>query len=218
MIAAMAGEAATLPWTSYEDYLALEQATDQRHEWLDGQVYAMAGGTPGHGELAIAVGAELRGFALACGCRVFSSDVKVRVLATGLVTYPDLSVVCGALQTSPEDRNAVTNPALLVEVLSDGTEKYDRGERFAHYRHLPTLKDYVLVSQHTRRIEVYSREGDHWALRIAEAGQSVALTAMEGSLSIDRVYAGITPDEATPTGMGEGATAEVVQASATARP
>ncbi len=198
MIAAMAGEAAALPWMSYEDYLALEQSTDQRHEWLDGQAYAMAGGTPPHGALAISVGSELRGMALRCGCQVFSSDVKVRVLATKLVTYPDLSVVCGALQTSPQDDNALTNPALLVEVLSDGTEKYDRGEKFAHYRHLPTLKDYVLVSQHTRRIEVYSREGDHWALRIAEAGQTVALTAMDGGLSVDRVYAGVTLDDRTP--------------------
>jgi len=195
MIAAMAGEAPALPWMFYEDYLALEQATDQRHEWLDGQGYAMAGGTPLHGELAISVGSELRGIALSCGCRVFSSDVKVRVLATKLATYPDLSVVCGALQTSPQDDNALTNPALLVEVLSDGTERYDRGDKFAHYRHLPALKDYVLVSQHTRRIEVYSREGDHWTLRIAEAGQAVALTAMDGSLSVDRVYAGITLDD-----------------------
>jgi len=192
----MAGEAAALPWTSYEDYLALERATDQRHEWLDGQAYAMAGGTLTHAELAAAVAAELRSLALTCGCKVYNSDAKVRVLATKLATYPDASMVCGPVATDPADRHAMTNPALLVEVLSDTTEAYDRGDKAAHYRHLPSLKDYVLVSQHTRRIEVYSREGDHWTLRVAEAGGAVPLTALEGALSVDRVYQGVELTEA----------------------
>jgi Uma2 family endonuclease len=193
---AMAGEAAALPWTSYADYLALERATDRRHEWLDGQVYAMAGGTLTHAELAAAVAAELRSLALPCGCKVFNSDAKVRVLATGLATYPDASMVCGPVATAPNDSHAMTNPALLVEVLSDGTEAYDRGDKAAHYRRIPSLQDYVFVSQHTRRVEVYSREGDHWTLRVAEAGGSVPLTALDGSLSVDRVYAGVELAEA----------------------
>lgn len=181
---------------SYDDYLALERATGVRHEWLDGQVYAMAGGTLTHAELAAAVLRELGNLALLCGCRAFSSDAKVRVLATELATYPDASMVCGPIATDPTDRHAMTNPALLVEVLSENTEKYDRGEKFAHYRRLASLKDYVLVSQHTRRIEVYSREGDHWALRVAEAGGSAPLTALDGALSVDRVYAGVELAEA----------------------
>lgn len=198
----MAGEAAALPWTAYEDYLALERATDQRHEWLEGQVYAMAGGTLTHAELSAAVAAELRALALPCGCRVYSPDGKVRVLATGLATYPDASVVCGPVVTAPDDPHAMTNPALLVEVLSDGTEAYDRGDKAAHYRHLASLKDYVLVSQHTRRVEVYSRAGDHWTLRVAEAGQSAPLTALDGALSVDRVYAGVTLAEAARPAQG----------------
>ncbi len=186
------GEAATATWTDYAAYLALEQASDQKHEWFDGQVFAMAGGTVPHGALAIAIGSELRALALACGCQVLSSDVKVRVLATGLATYPDGSVACGEFATDPDDRNVVTNPSLLVEVLSDSTEAYDRGDKFGNYRQMPSLRDYVLVSQHTRQIEVFSRDGENqWMLRVAGPGQSVPLTAMKGEIEVDRVYAGI---------------------------
>lgn len=192
MIAVMAGEAAQVLHLSYEDYLALERATNQRHEWLDGQAYAMAGGTLLHGALCAAVSRELGLLALSCGCVVYSADAKVRVAATGLATYPDASVVCGGVTVDAGDRHAMTNPSVLVEVLSDGTEAYDRGDKFAHYRQLPSLRDYVLVSQHTQRIELYSREGDHWVMRVAGAGESLPLTALPGSLSVDRVYAGIT--------------------------
>ncbi len=196
----MTGEATALPWVSYGEYLALERETNQRHEWFDGRVYAMAGGTLPHAELASAMLGELRNLALACGCRVFSSDAKVRVKATGLATYPDGSMVCGRVETDPEDPNAMVNPTLIVEVLSDSNEGYDRGEKWAHYRRIPSLKDYVLISQHTRRIEVFSRDGDHWTLRIAEEGDAVKLTALEGAILVDRVYLGVelTPDTRLP--------------------
>jgi Uma2 family endonuclease len=187
----MLGEALRVPTISHREYLALERAEDARYEWFDGQVYAMAGGTLAHAELGSAIAAELRAMALSCGCRVFSADAKVRVLATGLATYPDGSVVCGAVTRDPEDENAMTNPVLLVEVLSDSTERYDRGEKADHYRRIPSLKDYVLVSQHTPRVEIHSREGDHWVLRVAGPGESVPLTAMPGALAVDRVYQGV---------------------------
>jgi Uma2 family endonuclease len=120
------------------------------------------------------------------------------VLATGLATYPELSMVCGDLRSSPQHDTAVIDPSLLVEVLSDGTGRYDLGEKFAQYRHLAPLEDYVLVSQHMQHLEVYARDGDHWALRIAETGQTVALTALDGEPSVDRVYAGIELNDATP--------------------
>jgi Uma2 family endonuclease len=184
---------------SYEDYLALERSSGLRHEWLDGRVYAMAGGTLAHGALAVAVLAELRALALPCGCVAYSSDAKVRIEETGLSTYPDGAVVCGRVEVSPRDRHAMTNPTVIVEVLSDSTEAYDRGEKWAHYRRLASLRDYVLVSQHTARIELYSREGDHWTLREAGPGESLALTGLTGVLSVDRVYAGITLDPPPPT-------------------
>ncbi len=193
ILADMMGDAVKKVWVEYADYLALEQSTGLRHEWLDGQVYAMAGGTLAHGALSAAMIGELRNLALGCGCQVFSADAKVRVIVTGLATYPDASVVCGDVVTRPDDPNALTNPSLLVEVLSDSTAGYDRGDKFEHYQHLASLKDYVLVSQYQKRVEVYSRDDtQRWVLRIALAGESVPLTAMPGSLDVDRVYQGIT--------------------------
>jgi len=186
------GEPATHPWIDYPAYLALERDTDTRHEWLDGRVYAMAGGSLLHSELKALVVGELLRVARACGCKVFDSDAKVRVLATGLATYPDASVVCGVVQTDPGDDHAITNPSVLVEVLSEGTEAYDREEKFAHYRRIPSLKDYVLVSQRARRVEVFSRSVDgQWLFSVAEAGETLRLTAMSGAIAVDEVYAGV---------------------------
>lgn len=112
---------------TYPEYLVAEAASDLRHEYLQGEVWAMAGGTPERGALAAAVSGELRAALRGQPCRVYSSDVRVRVSETGLSTYPDVTVVCGNLVTAAEDPHAVTNPIVIVEVLSDTTEGYDRG-------------------------------------------------------------------------------------------
>lgn len=192
------GDAASVLRIDYATYLALERDSDQKHEWLDGQVYAMAGGSIAHGQLATQALIEISRLARACGCRVFGSDVKVRVRATGLATYPDGSVVCGPIERDPEDTHAINNPSVLVEVLSDSTERYDRGEKFHHYRHLDSLKHYVLVSQHEARVEVFTRsENGRWELAVAEAGETFALSALGGSIAVDQVYADVelTPRE-----------------------
>jgi Uma2 family endonuclease len=187
----MPGEPVPQPYVSYAEYLAAEEKSPTKHEWLEGVVYDMAGGTPDHAGLAAAVilllGAELRGKP----CRVYTSDLRVRVPATGLSTYADVTVVCGKLETAPEDANAATNPTLLVEVLSDSTEAYDRGEKFAHYRRLASLREYVLVSQHAPRIEVWRRnEGGRWELaEEVEAGERASLASVGCSLDVDEVYA-----------------------------
>ncbi len=194
----MAGEAAPAG-LSYDAYLALERDTQQRYEWLDGQVYAMAGGTLPHAALSAAMLRELGNLAQGCGCVVFSSDAKVRVEATGLSTYPDGSVVCGPIETSPLDRNAMTNPTVLVEVLSDSTERYDRGEKWAHYRRIPGLRHFLLVSQYSPHIELYDRTGDSWLLRDGRPGDTLRLEALGGEgISVDRVYAGITLEAPPP--------------------
>jgi len=179
---------------SYDDYLALERETRTRYAWWQGHVYAMAGGTPVHAMLGAALVRELGNLSLACGCVVLSSDGKVRIEREDLSTYPDASVVCGPMERSEMDRNAITNPALIVEVLSEGTEGDDRGWKWEAYRALPSLRDYVIVSPWSKHIEVYSREGEHWVLREARAGESVPLTALSGRVAVDRVYAGIQPD------------------------
>ena len=187
------GDAAQRPWIGYAAYLDIERESGCRYAWLDGQVHAMPGGSLAHSALAVAVAAELLRLSRARGCQVFSSDAKVRVLATGLATYPDVSVVCGPIERDPNDPDAITNPSVLVEVLSASTEGYDRGAKFAHFRELPSLRDYVLVSQYERRVEVYSRDAQGlWVLREARAGGEVPLSALSGApLGIDHVYEGV---------------------------
>ena len=191
----MPGEAAAAAYTSCADFVARERDGADRHEWLAGHVYAMAGGTLAHGALGAAAASELRSIALGCGCVVYGSDAMVRVTATGLASYPDASVVCGPLAVDPDNARAMTNPSVVVEVLAKRTEAYDRGEKFAHYRRLASLGDYVLVSQTEVALEVYSREGDTWVLRTAGPGESVPLSAMAGRLAADRVYAGVALEE-----------------------
>lgn len=174
---------------TYAEFLAFEEASVEKHEFLNGEVFAMAGGTLEHGALAAA-------FILALGkaledrpCRIFTSDVRVRIHATGLTTYPDVSVACGKAEVDVEDSHALVNPVMIVEVLSDATEAYDRGEKAAHYRHIPSLKEYVLVSQHRPRIEVYRRnEAGRWELYEYEGGASCELVSVGVSVSVDHVY------------------------------
>ena len=143
---------------SSAEYLAYERDSVRKHEYDDGAILAMAGGSRRHNALASRVGAAIEN-ARPLGCFVFQSDQRVRVLATGRATYPDISMVCGAIEGDPADpaNTTVTNPALIVEVLSPTTEEDDRGAKWQHYQLLSSLQEYVLVSQSAPRIEVYRR-------------------------------------------------------------
>ena len=122
-------------------------------------------------------------------CRVFSSDLRVRVLATGLATYPDVTVVCGALELDPANRDTAVNPRVVVEVLSTSTEKYDRGVKLQHYRQIPALAAVVLVWQRERRIEVWEREADGtWAARASGPGETASIATVACTLVVDEVY------------------------------
>ena len=179
------------PTLSYAEYLELEAGSETKHEYLRGELFAMAGGTPEHAALALALGAELIAGLRGRPCRAFGSDLRVRIEATDLSTYPDLSVVCGQLETSTIDPHAVTNPVLIVEVLSDSTEAYDRGQKFSHYRQIPSLREYLLVSQVEPRLEAYAKnEAGLWVLREAGSGEQLQLSSLEGlSLDVDTIYA-----------------------------
>ena len=187
----MPAEPATTPYMTYPDFVVFERQSPTKHEWLGGAVFDMSGGTYEHSalkvELVTSFSNQLRGKR----CRVLDSDMAVRVLATGLLTYPDVSIVCGNREMDPDNENALTNPRVIVEVLSDSTETYDRGEKFAHYRRIPSLAEYVLLSQHQRGIEVY-RESSSGAWDLAEkalAGESVTLKSIECVIVVDDVYA-----------------------------
>ena len=175
---------------SYEEYLALEAASEIRHEFLNGDVWAMSGGTLEHGALAAAVIRHLGNALDGKPCRVFTADVRVRVLATGLSTYPDVSVVCGTVETAAEDPHAITIPIVLVEVLSDSTEAYDRGAKAAHYRRLPSLQAYVFLSQAEPRIEVFRRTAeDRWELMEARVGERADIAPLAIVLDVNAIYA-----------------------------
>lgn len=184
------GDPAPKPRVSYAEYIALEEKSPAKHEWLDGVIYDMAGGTPDHAGLALTVGRLLGNQLEGKRCRVFSSDLKIRVLATNLGTYADISVVCGQLERDPDSHTAVTNPTVLVEVLPDSTEAYDRGEKFAHYRRIPSLREYVIVGQSKPLIEVHCKnEAGLWVL-VAEAGagEQATLESIGCVLNVDEVY------------------------------
>jgi Uma2 family endonuclease len=173
---------------TYAEYLAHEEASNVKHEYLDGEIYAMAGGSPEHAALSVAVAASLRAQLEGQSCRVFSSDLRIRVAATGLATYPDVSVVCGPLERDIDGKETVLNPTLLVEVLSDGTERYDRGEKFEHFKKIPSLQEYVLVSQKESLVEVWHREGTAWSHLQAKAGQRLPLSSIDCELDVDELY------------------------------
>jgi Uma2 family endonuclease len=174
---------------SWEEYLALEASSNVKHEFLEGQIYGMAGGTPEHAALKAAVTGLLFAQIRGSRCRAHDSDLRVRVLATGLATYPDVTVICGPSERDPSDENAVTNPTLLVEVLSRSTEDYDRGDKFEHYKRIPTLQQYVLISHREREVEVWSRTPENdWTRVVAQAHGHVALASIGAELGIDDLY------------------------------
>ncbi|HVE81215.1 MAG TPA: Uma2 family endonuclease [Myxococcales bacterium] len=179
-------------WIDWKTYLELEAESNLKHEYRDGEMIAMGGGTPQHAALAASVSREL-GVQLRGGsCLVYSSDLKIRVRATGLCTYPDLSVVCGKRELDPDSKIVVLNPTVLVEVLSDSTEAYDRGEKYENYRQIDSLREYVLVSHREKLIEVFRRgEDGRWLRTEARTNAAARLESLQAQLSANSVYEGI---------------------------
>lgn len=183
-------------YVSYEEFLEAEAKADGKHEWLDGVVYARSGGTLEHSRLASNLGALLKtGLS---GCEVFQSDAMTYVRASKLCTYADLAIVCGPVESHRVERGgrvlgeALVNPTVLVEVLSESTEDHDRGEKFGYYMTIPSLQEYVLVSQTEPKIEVFRRpEHGRWVHVVARAGARLEIAGRE--LSVDDVYRRATP-------------------------
>lgn len=173
---------------TYAEYVAYERASEAKHEYVNGLVYAMAGGTPEHARLqarmAHLLAAALRGRP----CEPFSSDLRVKIEATGRATYPDVTVVCERLERAAEDADAVTNPTLIVEVLSETTEADDRGDKWAHYQRLASLQHYLLVSQGAPRVEIFTREQSGWHYDDVRTGR-LALPALGIEIEVEELYA-----------------------------
>lgn len=149
--------AAENPRVSYADYLAAEATAVERHEYIRGEVFAMSGGTPEHSAVSAAAVGELRAALRGKPCVVFEANMRLRNALADFSCYPDVSVVCGSVAHAPDDPHAIANPVLVIEVLSDSTEAYDRGTKSSQYRAFPSVKEIVLISQKTQQIEIQRR-------------------------------------------------------------
>jgi Uma2 family endonuclease len=179
-----------------DDYLDLESVSNVKHEYLEGEIYAMAGGTPRHAALTLAIAGTLLAKLRGGSCRAFSSDLRILVSATGLATYPDVAVVCGPIETDARSQASVTNPKLLIEVLSSSTESYDLGEKFEHYRRIPSLGAVLYVWQDQTRMELRVRASDgSWSASAFHDGDTVPLDIIGCTLSVHDVYSDAAPQD-----------------------
>ena len=179
-----------IPFISPEEYLRLERAAEYRSEYFDGEMFAMADGSPRASLIGANVIGEIGQLLKGHRCTPYDSNLRVHIPATGLYTYPDASVVCGPIELVPGHDDLLTNPTLIVEVLSDSTEAYDRGRKFAHYRTLPSFAEYVLVSQKEPLVEVFFRQGDGtWQLTPVRGCEAVVrLQSLGIELRLAEVY------------------------------
>lgn len=185
-------------WT-LEEYLEFERTSDGRHEYLDGEVFAMVGASLKHNSITFRAAHGLYE-EINEGCNVYQSDLRVKVSETGLYTYPDIVVICGEPQLSDDVQDTLLNPTLIIEVLSPSTEAYDRGKKFKHYMTVESLQEYVLISQEAPRIERYLRQtGYQWLYTAVDGLDSVLqLPSIGCTLALTDVYRQVSFDEPAP--------------------
>jgi Uma2 family endonuclease len=178
------------PYLSPEDYLALERSAEFKSEYFDGEIFAMTGASESHNLIVINTIRELSSQLKKRPCKVYANDMRVRVSPTGLFTYPDVMVVCGQAQFDDSHLDTLLNPTLIVEVLSDSTEAYDRGRKFEHYRKLESLAEYVLITQHRPHVESYRRQPDQrWVFAESDGlDGGLRLDAIDCELALAEIY------------------------------
>ncbi len=172
-----------------EEYLDIERKSEIRSEYINGRMIAMSGASWRHsivgGNLFRELSSQLRGRA----CEAHTNDLRVKVSPTGMYTYPDIVALCGKAELEDEHLDTLLNPAVIIEVLSDSTEAYDRGEKFAHYRRIDSLREYVLVSQNKIRIEHYRRDADRWILSEVSGPDAVLhLESIDCHVAVSTIY------------------------------
>ena len=174
-----------------QEYLVIERAADFKSEFFDGEMFAMAGTSKEHSRITVNLTIQFGNALKGRFCEPFSSDLRVKVSANGLYTYPDLTIVCGPVDVEDEQADVLLNPTLIIEVLSPGTERYDRGKKFDLYRELDSLKEYVLVSQDQYRVEQFLRgNGSEWGYRVAfKEDDIVEFPSVGCSIPLKDIYA-----------------------------
>lgn len=178
-----------------DDYFTIEAMSEIKHEFHDGEIFAMAGASAAHNEITANILSELRIALRRHGCRAYGSDLRVATPA-GLLTYPDVSVFCGPLVFVRGRDDTVTNPVALVEVLSDATRDYDRGDKFALYKSIPTLRAYLVIEQLTVRVERWVRsQSGRWTLSVHERlDEAVRLAGVPVTLKVREIYREVFPE------------------------
>lgn len=178
------------PYLTEAAYLAIERISPTKSEYYDGQIYAMAGAKEPHNLIAGNLIATLHSQIRRKPCRVYPSDMRIKVIPTGLNTYPDVVIVCGQPQFVDEVRDTLINPTVIIEVLSPSTERYDRGVKFRHYRTIESLQEYLLIAQDRPHIEHYTRQGGgQWLFEEASAVDAqITLSSIDCILSVQDTY------------------------------
>ncbi|MBD1210139.1 MAG: Uma2 family endonuclease [Ignavibacteria bacterium] len=170
-----------------EEYLEREEKAEYKSEYYKGEIFAMAGGSPRHSDIGGNIYHALRKHLAGKSCRPYNSDMRVHIPALQYFTYPDISVVCGKQEFFRD--HALMNPVVIIEVLSDSTESYDRGTKFHLYSRISSLQEYVLVSQNERIVEVFRRnEQQRWELYVFTEDDNVELASVECTLTMDEIY------------------------------
>jgi Uma2 family endonuclease len=179
---------------SPEEYLALERSSAYKSEFHDGQIHAMTGASREHNLIAVNIAGELRTQLKNRPCEAYLADMRVKAAEARSYHYPDIAVVCGTPQFEDSHLDTLLNPTVLIEVLSSSTEAYDRGGKFAHYRKIESVREYLVVSQDQPRIERYARQQGGWILTEAEGLEGVVtLEAIGCSLALREVYDKVLP-------------------------
>ena len=173
-----------------EEYLAMEAVADYKSEFHRGEIFALAGGTLDHNGIALDLAIELSSILASKGCRVLNSDNRLFIQQSGLYTYPDVMVICGKIQLLERRKDTVTNPLLIIEVLSDSTRDYDRGAKFEFYKQIPSLQEYILVESERPRVECYRRAADdRWMIEAFDGLDAISLFESIGcEVPLRRIY------------------------------
>ena len=185
------------PRLTPEDYLAIERSAEFKSEYFDGEIFAMAGASRAHNSIVLNTGSEIRQHLKNRSCKAYVNDMRVKVNPTGLYAYPDVIVVCGKEQFEDTHLDTLLNPTLIIEVLSDSTEAYDRGRKFEHYRHLDSLVEYVLIAQQRPHVESFRRQSDqHWLLtECSGLDATLRLQSIDCDLALAEIYAKVELSE-----------------------
>ena len=176
-----------------EEYLAMEEAATEKHEYYKGEIFAMSGPKVPHNTISINMLVKLGNKLKGKKCRPFSSNQRIHIEANTLFTYPDISIICGEPETLNNDNWNILNPAVIIEVLSPSTSNYDRGEKFKLYRDIPTLKEYILVDSETIHIEIFRlNESNHWELEEYNAAEEMLyIKTINENIALADIYAGV---------------------------